>query len=34
MAIEAVRAAATRVDEVRFVLFDNDAMIAFERALG
>jgi O-acetyl-ADP-ribose deacetylase (regulator of RNase III) len=34
VAIEAIRAAVTRVDEVRFVLFDNDAMFAFERALG
>jgi O-acetyl-ADP-ribose deacetylase (regulator of RNase III) len=34
VAIEAIRSAVTRVDEIRFVLFDSDAMVAFERALG
>ena len=34
VAIAAVRDADTRVDEVRFVLFDADAFAAFERALG
>jgi O-acetyl-ADP-ribose deacetylase len=34
VAIDAVRAAETDVDEVRFVLFGRDAYGAFERALG
>jgi O-acetyl-ADP-ribose deacetylase (regulator of RNase III) len=34
VAIEAIRSALTRVDEVRFVLFDQGAMAAFGRALG
>jgi O-acetyl-ADP-ribose deacetylase (regulator of RNase III) len=34
VAVEAVRTAVTGVDEVRFVLFDDDAMAAFEQALG
>ena len=34
VAVEAIRTADTAVDEVRFVLFDDDAMAAFERALG
>ncbi|MEO8423585.1 MAG: O-acetyl-ADP-ribose deacetylase [Actinomycetota bacterium] len=34
VAIEAIRSAVTRIDEVRFVLFDEVAMDAFERALG
>lgn len=34
VAIEAVRTADTAVQEVRFVLFGNDALSAFERALG
>jgi O-acetyl-ADP-ribose deacetylase (regulator of RNase III) len=34
VALEAVRTAATSVDEVRFVLFGRDAFEAFERALG
>lgn len=34
VAIEAVRSADTRVEEVRFVLFDDRALAAFERALG
>jgi O-acetyl-ADP-ribose deacetylase (regulator of RNase III) len=34
VAIRAVRAAETRVTEVRFVLFDERAHAAFERALG
>ena len=33
VAISAVRGAETRVEEVRFVLFDDDAHQAFERAL-
>jgi O-acetyl-ADP-ribose deacetylase len=33
VAIGAVRKAATQVEEVRFVLFDHDALAAFERAL-
>jgi O-acetyl-ADP-ribose deacetylase (regulator of RNase III) len=32
-ALEAVRGAKTQVDEVRFVLFDDEAYRAFERAL-
>ena len=34
VAIEAVRVADTAVQEVRFVLFGNEALSAFERALG
>ena len=34
VAISAVRGAGTSVEEVRFVLFDDAAHIAFERALG
>ena len=34
VAIEAVRGASTRVELVRFVLFDDEAFGAFERALG
>ena len=34
VAVEAIRTADTAVDEVRFVLFDEDAVAAFERALG
>ncbi len=34
VAIEAVRTAGTRVEEVRFVLFDQGAYGAFERALN
>jgi len=34
VALAAVRDADTRVVEVRFVLFDEDAFAAFERALG
>ena len=34
VAVEAIRTADTAVDEVRFVLFDDDAVAAFERALG
>jgi len=34
VAVEAVRTAETRVDEVRFVLFDTPTHDAFERALG
>ncbi|MGI8615737.1 MAG: O-acetyl-ADP-ribose deacetylase [Actinomycetota bacterium] len=34
VAIGAVRAAETSVDEVRFVLFGRDAFVAFERALA
>jgi O-acetyl-ADP-ribose deacetylase len=34
VAIEAVRTADTSVQEVRFVLFGNDALSAFERAFG
>ncbi len=34
VAIGAVRGAETRVEEVRFVLFDRDAHAAFERALA
>lgn len=34
VAIEAVRGAETRVDEVRFVLFGRDAYEAFERAMN
>ena len=34
VAIEAVRRADTAVQEVRFVLFGHDALVAFERALG
>jgi O-acetyl-ADP-ribose deacetylase (regulator of RNase III) len=34
VAIRSVREAGTDVDEVRFVLFDADALAAFERALG
>jgi O-acetyl-ADP-ribose deacetylase (regulator of RNase III) len=34
VAAEAVRTAETRVDEVRFVLFDSPTHDAFERALG
>jgi O-acetyl-ADP-ribose deacetylase (regulator of RNase III) len=34
VAVEAIRAADTRVEEVRFVLFDDRAMRAFEAALG
>jgi O-acetyl-ADP-ribose deacetylase (regulator of RNase III) len=34
IAIDSVRAAETQVDEVRFVLFGNDAYDAFRRALG
>jgi len=34
VAIEAVRNAETRVEEVRFVLFDAEALGAFERALA
>lgn len=34
VAISAVRAAATRADLVRFVLFDDAALDVFERALG
>jgi O-acetyl-ADP-ribose deacetylase (regulator of RNase III) len=34
VAIEAVRTAETKVDEVRFVLFDRRALEAFERAVG
>ena len=34
VAVAAVRAAATRVELVRFVLFDDAALGAFERALG
>ena len=33
VAVEAVRAAGTAVDEVRFVLFGRDAHAAFERAI-
>jgi O-acetyl-ADP-ribose deacetylase (regulator of RNase III) len=33
VALAAVRGAPTRVEEVRFVLFDRDALDAFERAL-
>ena len=33
VAIQAVRSASTDVEEVRFVLFDDDALHAFERAL-
>ena len=33
VAIDAVRSADTHVEEVRFVLFDSDAMAAFEAAL-
>ena len=32
VAIEAVRGAITRIEEVRFVLFDDAAMAAFQRA--
>ena len=34
VALEAVRTADTRVEEVRFVLFDQTAYDAFDRALG
>ena len=34
MAIGAVTGAGTRVEEVRFVLFDRSAYVAFERVLG
>ena len=34
VAIQAVRGARTSVDEVRFVLFDDEAFDAFHRALG
>lgn len=34
VAIQAVRGADTSVDEVRFVLFDDEAFDAFHRALG
>jgi O-acetyl-ADP-ribose deacetylase len=34
VAVEAIRTAVTSVDEVRFVLFDDDAMAGFEQALG
>ena len=34
VAIEAIRGASTRVELVRFVLFDDEAFGAFERALG
>jgi O-acetyl-ADP-ribose deacetylase len=34
VAIEAVKVADTAVQEVRFVLFGRDALVAFERALG
>jgi len=34
VAIEAVRTADTRVEEIRFVLFDQTAYDAFDRALG
>ncbi len=34
VAIEAVRTADTAVQEVRFVLFGRDALVAFERAFG
>ena len=34
VAVEAIRTADSAVDEVRFVLFDDDAMAAFERAVG
>ena len=34
VAIQAVRGAGTSVDEVRFVLFDDEAFDAFHRALG
>jgi O-acetyl-ADP-ribose deacetylase (regulator of RNase III) len=34
VAVRAVRGAATRVEEVRFVLFGREAFDAFERALG
>jgi O-acetyl-ADP-ribose deacetylase len=34
VAIDAVRGADTSIDEVRFVLFGDDAFGAFERALG
>jgi O-acetyl-ADP-ribose deacetylase len=33
VAIEAVKSATTQVQEVRFVLFDHEALAAFERAL-
>jgi O-acetyl-ADP-ribose deacetylase (regulator of RNase III) len=34
VAVQAVRGADTRVEEVRFVLFEREAFDAFERALG
>jgi O-acetyl-ADP-ribose deacetylase len=34
VAVEAVRSADTDVEEVRFILYDGDAMAAFEAALG
>jgi O-acetyl-ADP-ribose deacetylase len=34
VAVEAVRAATTKVEEVRFVLFDTDAYEAFEHAVA
>jgi len=34
IAVETVRSSETKVDEVRFVLFDDRAMAAFRRALG
>jgi O-acetyl-ADP-ribose deacetylase (regulator of RNase III) len=34
VAVSAVRGAGTNVEEVRFVLFDDAALSAFERALG
>ncbi len=34
IAVAAIRASATRVEEVRFVLFDERTFAAFERALG
>jgi O-acetyl-ADP-ribose deacetylase (regulator of RNase III) len=34
VAIRAVRRADTRVEEIRFVLFDEPTLAAFERALG
>jgi O-acetyl-ADP-ribose deacetylase (regulator of RNase III) len=34
IAVEAVRAADTRVEEARFVLFTPDALAAFEAAIG
>jgi O-acetyl-ADP-ribose deacetylase (regulator of RNase III) len=34
VAVTTVSAASTSVEEVRFVLFDADALAAFERALS